>query len=64
LDQAIKAKCIEYDPADGKTRLSLKQLQERPAGDFGGAGGFDDRPPRRPHGSGGHSGPRRGPPRR
>jgi polyribonucleotide nucleotidyltransferase len=49
----IQAKCVEYDSMAGKTRMSLKQMQERPEGT----------PPPRPHGGG--SGPRRGgPPRR
>ena len=54
----IQAKCVEYDAADGKTRLSLKQMTERPEG----------MPPDRPRGprnsGGGGRGPRRGPPRR
>ncbi|PIR48527.1 polyribonucleotide nucleotidyltransferase [Candidatus Peregrinibacteria bacterium CG10_big_fil_rev_8_21_14_0_10_55_24] len=58
----VKAKCVEYDPIDGKTRLSLKQMQERPEG-------FVDRPsngPRRSPGGGGgfHRGGGRPPPRR
>ncbi|MCA9371202.1 MAG: polyribonucleotide nucleotidyltransferase, partial [Candidatus Peregrinibacteria bacterium] len=53
----LKALCVEYNESDGKTRLSLKQLQDKPEG-------YVERPPR-PHGSGGgHRGPRRGPPRR
>lgn len=54
----LKAVCVEYNAADGKTRLSLKQLQDKPEG-------YVERPPR-PHGGGGggHRGPRRGPPRR
>lgn len=52
----VKAVCVEYNAADGKTRLSLKQLQEKPEG-------YVERPPR--SGGGGHrGGPRRGPPRR
>jgi len=55
----IKAKCVEYDPMDGKTRMSLRQMQERPEG-------FVERPsaPRRPSGGGrpSHGGSR--PPRR
>ena len=46
-----KAKCVEYNEADGKTRLSLKALQPKPEG-------YVERP------SGGRGGPRRGPPRR
>jgi len=52
----IKAKCVEYDSAEGKTRMSLKQMQERPEG-------FVDRPSGPPRRSGPpHSGGR--PPRR
>jgi polyribonucleotide nucleotidyltransferase len=63
IGQQVKAKCIEYDAMEGKTRLSLKQLQDRPAGmpppgDFGGSRG-----PRpgggRPHGGGNRGGYRR-----
>lgn len=32
VGQETKVKCIEYDPVEGKTRLSLKQLQPMPAG--------------------------------
>ena len=49
----VQAKCVEYNAADGKTRMSLKQMTERPEG----------MPPERPRGprpGGGH----RGPPRR
>ena len=56
----VQAKCVEYDPVDGKTRLSLKQMTPKPEG-------YVDRPPRRPMGGGGRGGPsspRRGPPRR
>lgn len=45
----IQAKCVEYNAADGKTRLSLKQMQERPEG-------MEDRPPRPHGGGGGHRG--------
>ena len=31
VGQQVKAKCIEYDAVEGKTRLSLKQMTERPA---------------------------------
>ena len=61
VGQEVKVKCIEYDPVEGRTRLSLKQLQPRPESSGGGAM-FDDRPPRRPSGLGGrppHRGPRR-----
>lgn len=55
LGDEIKAKVVEYDPVDGKTRLSLKQMQERPEG-------MPEQPPR----GGGRGGPprRNGPPRR
>ncbi len=55
----VQAKCVEYNADDGKTRLSIKQLSERPAG-------MPERPPRGPRsgGGGGGRGPRRGPPRR
>ncbi len=44
----IQAKCVEYNEQDGKTRMSLKQMQERPEG-------FVERPPRSgpPRSSGG-----------
>ncbi len=62
IGDEIKAICVEYDAVEGRTRLSLKQLTERPAGmpeeRRGGFGG-----PRRPGGGGG-GGFRRGPPRR
>lgn len=67
LGQDVEAKCIEYDPIEGKTRMSLKQMMAPPEGfvsppprgGFGGrpGGGFGGRP-------GGFGGPRRGPPRR
>ena len=54
----VQAKCVEYNADDGKTRMSLKQLQEKPEG-------YVERPPRGPRGGGGGGrGPRRGPPRR
>lgn len=46
----VQAKCVEYNAADGKTRMSLKQLQDKPEG-------YVDRPPR------GNGGGHRGPPR-
>jgi len=49
----VKAKCVEYNASDGKTRLSIKQTTPRPEGMP------PDRP--RPPRSGGD---RRGPPRR
>jgi polyribonucleotide nucleotidyltransferase len=60
VDDKVQAKVIEYDPVEGKTRLSLKQMQEPPAGM-----GFSDRPSgprlhRGPPHRGGH-GPHRGP---
>lgn len=54
VGDVVQAKCVEYNASDGKTRLSLKQMQERPAG-------MEDRPPRRdgpPRG--GHGGGHRG----
>ena len=48
LGDTPKALCIEFDPVENRTRMSLKQLQERPAG-------FVDRPQGGP--------PHRGPPR-
>ncbi len=59
MGQELEAKVIEYDPMDGKTRLSLRQMTEPPAGmppprPFGGpprggrpGGGFGGRGPRR-----------------
>jgi len=59
----VKAKCVEYDDAEGKTRMSIKQMTEAPAGmerderprGRGGNNSFNDRPrgPRR--GGGGRS---------
>ncbi|MDD5103397.1 MAG: polyribonucleotide nucleotidyltransferase [Candidatus Peribacteraceae bacterium] len=62
LGDEVKAKCVEYDPVDGKTRMSLKQMTAPPEGftprpSFGG-----DRGGPRRGGFGG--GDRRGPPRR
>ncbi|MBT3835283.1 polyribonucleotide nucleotidyltransferase [Candidatus Peribacteria bacterium] len=48
----VKAKCVEYNAMDGKTRLSIKQLQERPEG-MG-----DDRGERRGSNRGGNRGRR------
>ena len=48
----VKALCVEYNKMDGKTRLSIKQLQDKPEG-------YVERAPR-PH----SGGDRRGPPRR
>lgn len=47
VGDTVKAKCIEYDAAEGKTRLSIKQMTDPPAGwiappprpSFGGRGG-------------------------
>lgn len=52
VGQQVQAKCIEFDAMEGKTRLSLKQMTERPA----------DMPPefRGPPRSGGHGGGRPG----
>ena len=53
VGDVVKAKCVEYNAADGKTRLSIKQTTPRPEGMA------PDRPrPPRPGGD------RRGPPRR
>lgn len=52
VGDVIKAKCVEYDAQEGKTRLSLKQMTAPPAG-------YVPPPPRPSFG-----GPRRGPPRR
>jgi len=62
LGDEVKAKCVEYDAVEGKTRMSLKQMTEPPEGfsprpSFGGDRGG----PRR---SGGFGGGHRGPPRR
>ena len=51
VGQEVKAKCVEYDPIEGKTRMSLKQMSAPPEG-------FVPPPPR----SGGFGGPRRGGP--
>jgi len=52
LGDEVQAKCVEYDSMDGKTRMSLKQMQERPEG-------FTDRPPAGPRRDGGRPPPRR-----
>lgn len=60
VGEEVQALCVEYNAVDGKTRLSLKQLQDKPEG-------YQERPPRSPGGGGhrgGGRGPRRGPPRR
>jgi hypothetical protein len=53
LGDKVKVKCVEFDAAEGKTRLSLKQMTPPPAGwvappprPAGGRGGFS-RGPRR-----------------
>ncbi len=51
MGQEVEAICIEYDPIEGKTRLSLKQMTPPPEG-------YIAPPPR----TGGFGGPRRGPP--
>ncbi|MBI3336448.1 polyribonucleotide nucleotidyltransferase [Candidatus Peregrinibacteria bacterium] len=53
MGDQVKALCIEFDPVENRTRMSLKQLQERPAG-------FVDRPQGGPPHGGGHRGPPRG----
>ncbi len=63
VGQELEVKCVEYDPLEGKTRLSLKQMMPPPDGFVPPAprpGGFGG--PRR--GGGGFGGQRRGPPRR
>ena len=68
IGDELKVKVVEFDPVEDRTRLSIKQLTERPAGME-----FNDRPsssgPRRsgpPHrgGGGGFRGGSRGGPRR
>ena len=56
LGQELQVKVIEYDPLEGKTRLSLKQMSAPPEG-FVSHGGPSRGP--RPGGSGGHRGPPR-----
>ncbi|TSC78704.1 MAG: polyribonucleotide nucleotidyltransferase [Candidatus Peregrinibacteria bacterium Gr01-1014_25] len=58
LGQEVDAKVVEYDPVEGKTRLSLRQMTERPAGMPEPRPGFGG-PPR--HGGGGRGGFRGGP---
>ncbi len=53
VGDVIKVKCVEFDAAEGKTRLSLKQMTPPPAGWVA--------PPPRPAGGGFRRG---GPPRR
>ncbi len=60
VGEEVEVKCVEYDPMDGKTRLSLKQMSAPPEG-------YVPPPPRSGGGFGGGrrgGGPRRGPPRR
>jgi polyribonucleotide nucleotidyltransferase len=52
MGDVVQAKCIEFDAVEGKTRMSLKQMSERPEGyvdrpSFGGPrpGGGGGRPP-------------------
>jgi polyribonucleotide nucleotidyltransferase len=55
VGQVVKAKCVEFDAQEGKTRLSLKQTTAPPAGwvappprsSFGGRSGGFSRGPRR-----------------
>jgi polyribonucleotide nucleotidyltransferase len=47
----VQVQCVEYNAADGKTRLSIKQLLPKPEG-------YVERPARPSHG-GGNRGPRR-----
>ena len=51
VGQELDVKVVEYDPIEGKTRLSLKQMSAPPEG-------WTPPPPR----TGGFGGPRRGPP--
>lgn len=54
MGDQVKALCIEFDAVENRTRMSLKQLQERPAG-------FVDRPQGgHPSHGGGHRGAPRG----
>ena len=55
----VQAKCVEYNASDGKTRMSLKQMTERPEG-------MPPERPRSPRGGGHHrgGGGQRGGPRR
>ncbi len=56
VGQELKVKCVEFDAAEGKTRLSLKQMTAPPAGWVA--------PPPRPSFGGRSGGGFRGPPRR
>ncbi len=59
IGDEVQAKCVEFDPMENRTRMSLKQMTERPEG-FVEPRRFDG-PPRRPGGGGGrppHRGPR------
>ena len=49
VGDTVKVKCVEYNAVDGKTRLSIRQLTDRPEG-------MPERPSGPPH--------RSGPPRR
>jgi len=61
MGDEVKAKCVEFDAVEGKTRMSLKQMTEPPEG-------FSAAPPRSfgggPRRGGFGGGDRRGPPRR
>ena len=61
VGQELDVKVVEYDPIEGRTRLSLKQMSSPPEG-------WTPRPPRPAGGFGGPrrgpGGPHRGPPRR
>lgn len=52
VGDSVKVKCVEYDAAEGKTRLSLKQMTTPPEGWVA--------PPPRPSFGGGRGGPSRG----
>lgn len=51
VGQEVKAKCVEFDPIEGKTRMSLKQMAPPPEGYVA--------PVRRPFSGGDRRGPRR-----
>lgn len=63
MGQEVEAICIEYDPVEGKTRLSLKQMTPPPEGFVPPAprmgGGFGGPRGPRPGGGGFRGGPRR-----